>query len=50
VIAQHGVQHGCSGIKGQKAGRNHEQQWSANLSMLLDRKEKATGSWMIADP
>jgi hypothetical protein len=33
-----------------KAGRNHEQQWSANLSMLLGRKEKATGSWMIADP
>jgi hypothetical protein len=50
VIAKHGVPHGCPGIKGQMTGRNLEQQWSANLSMFLGCKEKATGSWMIADP
>jgi hypothetical protein len=44
------VPHGCSGIKGQKADRDHEQQWFAGLSMFLGRKEKAKGSWMIADP
>jgi hypothetical protein len=36
--------------KDQKAGRNHEQQWCANLSMFLGRKEKAMNSWKIADP
>src|SRR6266849_4816425 len=49
AIAEHGVPHGCSRIKGQKTGRNREQQWSANLSMFLGCKEQATGSWMIAD-
>jgi hypothetical protein len=44
------VPHGRSGIKGQKAGRNLERQWFADLSMFPGRKEKATGSWMIADP
>jgi hypothetical protein len=44
------VPHGCSGIKGQKADRDHEQQWFAGLSMFLGRREQATGSWMIADP
>ena len=36
--------------KGHKAGRDHEQQWCADLPMFPGRKEKATGSWMIADP
>jgi hypothetical protein len=49
-IRGHGVPHGCSGIKGQKAGQNHEQQWRADLSMFPGRKGKATGSWKIADP
>jgi len=46
----HGAQHGCSGIKGQEAGRYHEQQWSANLSMSFGRKEYATRPWKIAYP
>jgi hypothetical protein len=36
--------------KAKKAGRDREQQWRANLSMFPSRKEKATGSWKIADP
>jgi hypothetical protein len=50
VIREHGVSHQCSVIKGQKTGRNHEQERCAGLSMFLGRKELATGSWMIADP
>jgi hypothetical protein len=50
MIREQGVPHGCPGIRGQKAGHNLEQQWFADLSMFPGRKEKATGSWMIADP
>jgi hypothetical protein len=49
-IRESGVLHGCSGIKDQRAGRTHEQQCGANLSMFLGRKEKAMNSWKIADP
>ena len=36
------------GISGQNAGRNLERQWRADLSKVLDDREKTEASWKVA--
>ena len=36
------------GISGQSAGRNLERQWRADLSKVLDDREKTEASWKVA--